>query len=133
MVARLAPEWDDPLRWMTTTSLIICCLEPDCPLHGRRNAGNLSIRARYGKRRDIRPLPYKACDPLFSERKGAPLFHSCLPGEKAASVLQHLVGGNGVRQTERLAGVHRDTAMRLARKAGQHARDGLMASSPRGA
>jgi LacI family transcriptional regulator len=76
-------------------------------------------------------IPYKS---RFSERKGTPLFHSCLPPEKAVSVLQHLVEGNGVRQTERLVGVHRDTVMRLARKAGEHARDAhdeRVAFSPR--
>lgn len=111
-----------------------CCLNPDCPLHGRRDAGNLSVRDRYGKQRHIRLLPCKACDARFSERKGTPLFHCCLPQEKAVSVLQHLVEGNGVRQTERLVGVHRDTVMRLARKAGQHAGDAhdeLVAFSPR--
>jgi hypothetical protein len=57
-----------------------------------------------------------------------------LPPEKAVSVLQHLVEGNGVRQTERLVGVHRDTVMRLGRMAGVHARDAhdeLVAFSPR--
>ena len=111
-----------------------CCLGPDCPLHGRRDAGNLSVRDRYGKRRHIRLLHCKACDARFSERKGTALFHSCLPPEKAVSVLRHLVEGNGVRQTERLVGVHRDAVMRPARKAGQHARgahDELVAFSPR--
>ena len=108
-------------------------MNPNCPLHGRRDAGNLSVRDRYGKQRHIRLLHCKACDARFSERKGTALFHSCLPPEKAVSVLQHLVEGNGVRQTERLVGVHRDTVMRLARKAGQHARgahDVLVAFSP---
>ena len=111
-----------------------CCLNPDCPLHGQRDAGNLSVRDRYGKQRHIRLLHCKACDARFSERKGTPLFHSCLPPEKAISVLQHLVEGNGVRQTERLVGVHRDTVMRLGRMAGEHARDAhdeLVAFSPR--
>ena len=111
-----------------------CCLNPDCPLHAQRDAGNLSVRDRYGKQRHIRLLHCRACDARFSERKGTPLFHSCLPPEKAVSVLQHLVEGNGVRQTERLVGVHRDTVMRLARKAGRHARDAhdeLVAFSPR--
>ncbi|MEJ7639449.1 MAG: hypothetical protein WKF75_16105, partial [Singulisphaera sp.] len=106
----------------------------NCPLHGRRDAGNLSVRDRYGKQRHIRLLHCKACDARFSERKGTPLFHSCLPPEKAISVLQHLVEGNGVRQTERLVGVHRDTVMRLGRMAGEHARDAhdeLVAFSPR--
>jgi transposase-like protein len=111
-----------------------CCLNPDCPLHGRRDAGNLSVRDRYGKQRHIRLLHCKVCDARFSERKGTPLFHSCLPHEKAVSALQHLAEGNGVRQTERLVGVHPDTVMRLARKAGQHARDAhdeLVAFPPR--
>jgi transposase-like protein len=130
MIARLIlyrhnPMDDDLSRF--------CCLNPACPLYGRRDAGNLSVRDRYGKQRHIRLLHCRACDARFSERKGTPLFHSCLPPEKAVSVLQHLVEGNGVRQTERLVGVHRDTVMRLARKAGRHARDthdDLVAFSP---
>lgn len=110
-----------------------CCLNSDCSLHGQRDAGNLSVRDRYGKQRQIRLLHCNACGSRFSERKGTPLFHSCLPPEKAVSVLQHLVEGNGVRQTERLVGVHRDTVMRLARKAGEHAKlahEELVAFSP---
>jgi transposase-like protein len=111
-----------------------CCQNPVCSLYGQRNAGNLSVRDRYGKLQQTRLLYCRACQSRFSERKGTPLFHSCLPPEKAVSVLQHLVEGNGVRQTERLVGVHRDTVMRLARKAGEHARDShdeLVAFSPR--
>jgi transposase-like protein len=111
-----------------------CCQNPDCSLYGRRDAGNLSVRDRYGKGKPIRLLYCRACKTRFSERKGTALFHSCLPQETAVSVLQHLVEGNGVRQTERLTGVHRDTVMRLARMAGDHAQDAhdeLVAFSPR--
>ncbi len=111
-----------------------CCQNPDCSLYGRRDAGNLSVRDRYGKHKSIRLLSCHACKARFSERKGTALFHSCLPQETAVSVLQHLVEGNGVRQTERLTGVHRDTVMRLARMAGGQARnihDELVAFSPR--
>ena len=111
-----------------------CCLNPECPLRGRRDAGNLSVRDRYGKQRHIRLLHCNACKARFSERKGTPLSGSCLPPGVAVSVLEHLVEGNGIRQTERLVGVHRDTIMRLARKAGDHARhahDELVAFSPR--
>jgi transposase-like protein len=57
-----------------------------------------------------------------------------LAPELALSVLHHLAEGNGIRQTERLTGVHRDTVMRLARLAGRHAHDAhdeLVAFSPR--
>jgi transposase-like protein len=111
-----------------------CCRNPVCSHHGQRDAGNLSVRDRYGELQQTRLLYCKACRSRSSERKGTPLFRSCLPPEKAASVLQHLLEGNGVRQTERLVGVHRDTVMRLARKAGEHARDAhdeVVAFSPR--
>ncbi len=110
-----------------------CCQNAACSLHGRRDAGNLSVCDRYGKYQQIRLLYCKACKARFSERKGTALFHSCLPQEKAVSVLEHLVEGVGVRQTERLVRVHRDTVMRLARLAGEHARDThdeLVAFSP---
>lgn len=111
-----------------------CCQNPACSPYGRRDAGNLSVRDRYGKHKQTRLLYCHACKARFSERKGTALFQSCLPQETAVSVLQHLVEGNGIRQTERLTGVHRDTVMRLARRAGGHARDAhdeLVASSPR--
>jgi len=111
-----------------------CCQNAVCPLYRQRNAGNLSVRDRYGKHQQIRLLFCNACKSRFSERKGTPLSHSCLPPDKVVCVLQHLVEGNGVRQTERLAGVHRDTVMRLARLAGGHAKDvhdELVAFSPR--
>ena len=110
-----------------------CCQNAACSLSGQRNAGNLSVCDRYGKQQQIRMLYCKSCKARFSERKGTPLFHSCLPQEEALSVLQHLHEGNGVRQTERLVGVHRDTVMRLARLAGEHAKDAhdeLVAFSP---
>ena len=111
-----------------------CCQNTECSLHGRRDAGNLSVCDRYGTHQQIRLLYCKACKARFSERKGTPLFQSCLPQETAVSVLQHLVEGDGVRQTERLTGVHRDTVMRLGRLAGPHARgvhEELVAFSPR--
>ncbi len=111
-----------------------CCQNEACSLHGQRNAANLSVCDRYGKHQQTRMLYCRNCKARFSERKGTPLFHSCLPQDKAISVLQHLHDGNGVRQTERLVGVHRDTVMRLARAGGAHAHDSheeLVAFSPR--
>ena len=115
-----------------------CCQNPDCPLYGQRDAGNLSVCDRYGKHKQIRLLYCNACKARFSERKGTPLFHCHLPQEKAVSVLEHLIEGCGVRQTERLVGVHRDTVVRLARAGRRHAHDAhdelvaLSPSDPRG-
>ena len=110
-----------------------CCQNPDCSRYGQRNAGNLSVCARYGKQNHIRLLYCKVCKDRFSERKGTPLFHSHLPQDKALAVLDHLDEGCGIRPTGRLVGVHRDTVVRLARRAGEHAHDAhdeLVAFSP---
>ena len=110
-----------------------CCQNPDCPLHGRRDAGNLSVCDRYGKDNPIRWLSCRACKDRFSERKGTPLFDCRMPDEKARAVLDHLAEGNGIRQTGRLVGVPRNTVVRLARAAGDHAHDAhdeLVAFSP---
>jgi transposase-like protein len=110
-----------------------CCQNPDCSTYGVRNAGNLSVCARYGKQDHIRLLYCRRCKDRFSERKGTALFHCHLPDDKAHSVFQHLDEGCGIRATGRLVGVHRDTVGRLARRAGQHAHDAhaeLVAFSP---
>jgi LacI family transcriptional regulator len=101
---------------------LFCCLAPDCPKYGQRGQGNIAVRARHGPH-DRRLLYCKACKRRFSERKGTPLFDCRLDESVAHSVLAHLRDGCGVRQTERLVGVNRNTVMRLARKAGKHAKD----------
>jgi transposase-like protein len=110
-----------------------CCLNPDCPDHGVRGGENLSVSGRYGKNDSIRFLRCRSCGRRFSERKGTPLFRSHLAKDKATALLEHVAEGCGVRQTERLVGVHRDTVTRYTRKAGDHARaahDELVALSP---
>ncbi len=110
-----------------------CCQNPDCSRYGQRDAGTLSVCARYGKQNPIRLLYCNACKDRFSERKGTPLVHSHLPQNKALAVLDHLDEGCGIRPTGRLVGVPRDTVVRLARLAGQHAHDAhdeLVAFSP---
>ena len=97
-----------------------CCQNPDCSLYGLRGAANLSVCGHLGRTR-------------FSERKGTAFYRCRLPDTTAVSVLDHLAEGNGIRQTSRLVGVHRDTVVRLARMAGQHAHDAhdeLVAFSP---
>jgi transposase-like protein len=109
-----------------------CCLNPDCPDHGRRGRDNLTVCARYG-RHQRRLLRCRTCKARFSERKGTPLFDRRLPPEKAAALLQHLADGCGIRQTSRLVGADKSTAVRYGPQAGGHARrlhDELAARSP---
>jgi transposase-like protein len=110
-----------------------CCQNTDCTLYGRRDAGNLSVCARYGKDQRSRLLYCKACRARFSERKGTALYRCRLPEATAVAIFDHLAEGNGIRQTGRLVGVAPNTVVRLARAAGQHAHDAhdeLVAFSP---
>ena len=112
---------------------LFCCLNPDCADHGRRGGDNLRVHSRCGAAKQYRILECRTCGARASERKGTPLFRSHLPEEKALSLLEHLNDGCGVRQTERLVKVHRDTVMRYGLRAGQHARgthDEVVAFSP---
>jgi LacI family transcriptional regulator len=109
-----------------------CCQNPDCPRHGERDAGNLSVCDRFAKA-NHRLLYCNACRARFSEFKGTPLFNSKLPHDKVLAVLEHLAEGCGVRQTARLVGVNKDTVTRLALLAGTHAKathNELVAFSP---
>jgi LacI family transcriptional regulator len=110
-----------------------CCLNSECPEHGKSGAGNLTVTSRYGPDKQRRMLRCRACQTRFSERKGRPLFDSRLPPERVGSVLEHIAEGCGVRQTGWLFKVNCGTVGRLSRLAGEHARDlhdGLVALSP---
>jgi hypothetical protein len=91
-----------------------CCQNPDCPDHGRRGAGNLSVCGHYG-RAHHRLLYCRTCKARSSEFKGTPLFNSKLPHDTVLAILQHLADGCGVRQTAQTFGDRdlRDSASRL--------------------
>jgi transposase-like protein len=111
-----------------------CCQNPNCPDYGQRGLDNLRVCFRNGPNKQRRVLACRTCQQRFSERKGTPLYRAKLPEEKALSVLQHLQASCGVRQTSRLVGVNKDTVVRLAVVAGQHAQavhDERVAFSPR--
>jgi transposase-like protein len=100
-----------------------CCQNPQCPDYGHRGRDNLRVCFRMGANKEFRVLACRTCQKRFSERKGTALYRCKLPADKALSVLQHLRESCGVRQTGRLVGVNKNTVIRLAVVAGQHARD----------
>jgi len=110
-----------------------CCQNPDCPAYGQRGSDNLRVAFRYGPRKQRRVLACRTCQHRFSERKGTPLFDARLPDDQVLDVLAHLQERCGVRQTSRLTGVAKDTVVRYALRAGEHAQqlhDELLAFSP---
>jgi LacI family transcriptional regulator len=110
-----------------------CCQHPDCPDYGQRGQGNLTVCGHYGKTRQHRLLYCRTCKARFSQRKGTPLFRSCLPEDKAIDLIGHLADRNGVRATARRVGVTPNTVVRYGRILGEHAQrlhDELVAFSP---
>jgi LacI family transcriptional regulator len=111
-----------------------CCQNKKCPDYGKRDAANLTVCGWFGKENRIRLLYCRTCKERFSERKGTPLFRMKLAEDKAVSLLSHISESCGIRKTERLVGVNRNTVMRYSRLAGDHAKaihDELVAFSPR--
>ena len=102
---------------------LFCCQNPHGPDYGRRGQGNLRVAFRNGPTKERRVLACRTCQQRFSERKGTALYRCKLPDAKALSVLEHLQESCGVRQTSRLVGVNKNTVVRLAVAAGQHAQD----------
>jgi len=98
-----------------------CCQNKDCLDHGQRGKGNLMVRDRYGKDREIMILQCKTCRKKFSSRKGTPYSGSKLSNNKVDEVLAHIQEGCGTRKTSRLTKVSTNVVTRLCRKAGEHA------------
>jgi hypothetical protein len=110
-----------------------CCQNAQCPDHGKRGAGNLTVCAWYGKRQKRRLLYCRTCKTRFSERKGTVFFGSRLPDERVVEILAHIQEGCGQRKTTRLTGSARNTVARYSQLAGEHAwalHEELVAFSP---
>jgi hypothetical protein len=109
------------------------CHNSSCPDHGKRAHGNLYFRGWSGRDKKIRMVYCRTCKKSCSQRKGTALERSRLPPETAVSVLAHIREGCGVRATNRLTGVSRDTISRYIALAGDQAKnlhDELVAFSP---
>src|ERR1044071_1691661 len=99
-----------------------CCLNPQCPDFGRRDAANLTVTGRLGKARQFRLLYCRTCRARFSERKGTPLYRAHLPEDKALSILDHIRDGCAALKTPPLVTFPPDPVSRYGRAAGRHSR-----------
>ena len=109
------------------------CHNSECPDHGKRGQGNLSFRGWSGRDKRIRMAYCRTCKKSYSQRKGTAFERSQLPDDKVVSVLDHLREGCGVRATNRLTGLSRDTISRYLGLAGGQSKnlhDELVAFSP---
>lgn len=86
----------------------LACVNPDCQRFRLTGQDNLTVRKVYGQDR-IRFLRCRTCGEEFSERRGTALFNTKIAEEQAASIINHLDEGCGVRATARLVHVAKDT------------------------
>ena len=109
------------------------CHNSDCPDHGKRGQGNVYFRGWSGRNKRIRMVYCRTCKKSYSQRKGTAFERSQLSDDLVVSVLDHLREGCGVRATNRLTGVSRDTISRYLGLAGEQSKnlhDELVAFSP---
>lgn len=99
----------------------LCCVNPDCPDSGKRDAGNLRVFPGRGGG-TWRLLGCSTCKTDFSERKGTPLWQTKMPPERAEAIASHLKEGCGIRKTARLVGASKDGVTSIAIRLGLHAR-----------
>jgi transposase-like protein len=98
----------------------LACVNPACQRFRLPGQANLTVRKVYGQDH-IRLLRCRTCGEECSERRGTALFNTKIAEERAASVVDHLGEGCGVRATAPLVHVAKDTVARLLRTAGRHA------------
>ena len=94
------------------------CPNPSCADYGKRNAGNISLYTRYG-RKHVRLLICKTCNKTFSELKGTPFWDSRLDWETIEKIYRSLLEGHGIRATARTHGLSKNTVKRYLRLANQ--------------
>ena len=99
----------------------LCCVNAGCRDCGKRNGGNLTVRAGKAGGR-WRSILCTTCWQLFSERKGTPLWGTKISPVLAEAIAQHLQEGCGIRKTSRLVGASKDGVTSIAIRLGLHAK-----------
>jgi transposase-like protein len=96
------------------------CHNEKCPLYMQKDKGNIKLHAHVGINKDIHEIKCARCGTFFSEHKGTPFFGLKTPHDKVMQALKALVEGNGIRATERITGLHRDTVTGVLERAAEH-------------
>src|SRR5262249_54563414 len=98
----------------------LACVNPACQWFRLTGQDHLTVRKVYGQDR-LRLLRCRTYGEECSERCETSLFNTMIPEEPAASDINHVGDGCGVRVTARLVHVATETVARLLRMAGRHA------------
>lgn len=97
------------------------CWHEDCSDYGKRGAGNIVFKERYGKR-NLALLKCRTCGHCFSESKGTPFFGLKTSFEEVADTLSSLPEKGSIRGLARSSRHGRDTISRWIKAAGKHSK-----------
>jgi transposase-like protein len=99
------------------------CPNTDCSHFNHFGAGNLSVVAWIGKRKDIRRLYCSACKRWLTERQGTLLRYGKLPEETVVRIVKCLGHGCSIEATADIGDVDPRTVDRILEQAGRRAED----------
>lgn len=91
------------------------CINRDCIDYGKRGHGNIVVYDRYGTSKR-RLLKCKTCNIRFSERRNSFFFGLHTEETKVRDVIGYLLKGKSVREAATIAGIDKDTVLRIWKK-----------------
>ena len=98
------------------------CWQKDCPDHGKKGAGNIVLKERYGK--DNRALlKCRTCSHCFSETHGTPFFGLNTPIDEVCRTLALIPEKGSIRGAARISGHDKGTICRWVDIAGKHCKE----------
>ncbi len=91
------------------------CKNPECPLVGVTDAGNLRVHSTSGLNHDSVIIACKACGRRASETRDSPFWRSRISKDRANEILAEFERGQTIRGIARRFRVARNTARRYHR------------------
>lgn len=98
------------------------CWHEGCPDYGKKGAGNIVLKERYGKN-NIALLRCKTCGHCFSENRGTPFFNLNTSMEEVLRVLALLPEKGSIRGVARATGHDKNAICRWLDLAGRHCKE----------
>ena len=98
------------------------CWHQSCPDYGKKGAGNIILKERYGKN-DIALLRCKTCGHCFSENHGTPFFNLNTSTDEVLRTLALLPEKGSIRGVARSTGHDKNAICRWLDLAGAHCRE----------
>jgi transposase-like protein len=95
------------------------CPNPVCQMFGKHNAGNISVRCRYGPAQKLL-LYCRTCGKKFAATTDTAMFGAHLPTDTIKSIIHHAAEGVGVRATARLLNMHPQTVNNVILRIGKY-------------